>query len=159
MTPVEAKAAFAQFRKEIGSEAWTSISLTEDTRYGTPAVGPLSCTIYPEGITRSGRDTITVYADDFEPLLSAARAKWAEFAATHRKNLIRAMALEIIRVTADLGECTDASLRSARFQAEDVERYGEAACADACEIASRGPFTIRIAGRGNAPAHLSEDAA
>lgn len=79
------------------------------------------------------------------------RAKHAETRDAHDATAIRAMALKIIELTADHGECTDAALRQ-HFDAGDVARLGDRAAADANEIAAGGPFAIVALGGSNAEA-------
>lgn len=87
-----------------------------------------------------------VYADDWPALFATARAKWAEVREEKIGRIVKEMALAIIRITAELGECSDAALR-AEFDAADVAAFGDDACAKADEMASNGPFSItRLAG-------------
>lgn len=101
---------------------------------------PLSLAMYPEGITQRRR--IEVESDNWENLFALAQERWAEASGEHERQLIREMALEIIRITADMGACSDAALRASKFSHEDVVRYGERACSDANDIAGKGPFSI-----------------
>lgn len=135
LTHAEAVVAFAAFSRTIGSKARTFVSLDRG-EYGHPA---LSAAIYPNDIV--GKERIHVNGDSYLDLLDACEAAWAERSDLHATNTIREMALKIISITADQGECTDAALR-ATFDAVDVARYGEAACEQATEMASNGPFSI-----------------
>lgn len=87
----------------------------------------------------------------FRELVDNLRAAWAEASDSHEAQTVREMALEIIRITADLGACTDAALRQ-KFPAQDVTRYSERACEEANDIAGRGPFSIVTMGGSNAEA-------
>lgn len=143
-TAGEARDAFKAFAAEISAEASLHVSLNT-SRW---EVGPdaLSATAYPRGV---GKDSVfTVTADDWSALLTATKEKWAEYTDEHAARTIRAMALAIIRITAELGECTDAALRS-EFSEAEVRRHGERACADANDIAGRGPFSITRFGGAN----------
>lgn len=145
MTPTEARAAFNALALEISPNAEVYVSLA---RHGDLA---LHCSVYPEGMVRGPRD-FTVSASTFEDLLSETRAKWSEHSAEHIRRRVVEMALEIIRITAEHGECTDAALRAEKFRREEVERYGADACAKAAEMARKGPFTIIALGGANAAA-------
>ena len=150
MTPQEFKAALQAFRKEVGprAEVWAQISCTnydsDDNK------GVFSGSIYPEGISNN-RGYLSVHGDDFGSLLFAMKTGWDNQKDIHRARTIRKMALEIIRVTADLNECTDASLRDAGFTTDEIKDYGSLACGDANAIATKGPFRIKIKGSNGAP--------
>lgn len=101
---------------------------------------PLTLSVYPEGIIKRRR--VEVEGDTWEGLFAAIQERWAEAFGEHERQLIRKMALDIIRITAEMGACSDAALRAGEFSHEEVARYGERACADANEIAGKGPFTI-----------------
>lgn len=145
LTPAEAVVAFVAFSETVGSACQVFVHL------GSKISGPLlDGSIYTKGICGKGGATLSVKADSYRELLAACEAKWAEHSDLHGSNVIREMALAIISITADLGQCTDASLR-AKFDAADVARYGEHACAAATEMASNGPFSIvKLAGANDA---------
>jgi len=140
-TIAEAQAAFYVFEKSVGSKCDTYISLRRlEHRYGKPQPEPLlGAQIYPLGLL--GKVTLQASGDTYRELLADCEAKWAAHSDLHAANTIREMALAIIAITADQGECTDAALR-AKFDAADVRRHGDAACAQATEMASNGPFSI-----------------
>jgi hypothetical protein len=144
MTPVEAATAYREFLKSVGPDANIYVSLNVgifEARKGT-----LHAMLYPAGICHSS-GYVSADADTFEDLLAAIGSVWAESADRNRAERVRKMALEIIRITAEQGACTDAALRADEFTADEVSRYSEAAIADANEIASNGPFSIvRLAG-------------
>lgn len=136
MTPMEARTEFAALEKSIGIQAQILISFAHD-RYSA-----LNAGIYPTGLCTIGRElNFSVMGNDWPELLANARAKWEEHKDRHRSQVVRKMALEIIRITADIGECTDAALRGC-FSSADISQYGADACVDADSIAGRGPFTI-----------------
>ena len=155
MTPQEFKTALQAFRKEVGprAEVWAQISCTnydsDDNK------GVFSGSIYPEGISNN-RGYLNIHGDDFDSLLSAMKTGWDKQKDIHRARTIRKMALEIIKTTADLSECTDASLRSAGFTPEEITAYGVSACEDANTIAGKGPFKIKTKGSNGAPADRTE---
>lgn len=140
ITHAEAMAAFKALVGQMGAGADLSVGLDMGP-YGKPS-GVLRATFWPNGLTAStGRTQFGVAADSYRELLAASEAAWAERSDLHATNTIREMALAIISITADLGECTDAALR-AKFDGADVTRYGDRACEAATEMASNGPFSI-----------------
>lgn len=143
MTPMQFKTAIRDLEREVGSKADVYAHIATKS-------GPvISGVIYPFGIG-SNKGSVRSSADDFETLLANLRASWAEHKEEHAKQTIRKMALEIIRITADFGECRDAGLRTAGFLHEEIARFGSAACVDANDIAGRGPFAILESGAVNA---------
>lgn len=144
MTPTEIKNEVCRLAEEIGDKAHVHVSI------GGMHGLALYAAIYPDGLGRGSQ--LSVCADDWQELFDKLRAGWAERCADYRRETIRRMALEIIRITADQGVCTDAALRAGEFSADEVSRYGEEACRDANEIAGKGPFSITtVAGANNAP--------
>lgn len=149
MTPQEFRQELIAFRKSIGPEAYVSAGITGlDWDPGTK--GTLDCTIYPNGLTRD-RGSFTVYAEDWAKLLAAVKAKWETHQGEHRKQMVRKLALAIIRITADLGRCTDAALRS-EFTKDQIKEFGALAISDANKMAANGPFEIvKTRGANGAP--------
>lgn len=148
LTIRETRDAFAAFRASVGPncECPPRISDRGDSL--------VSAFFQPEGYCQGGEigPFFPIYADTWRDLLAACEAKWAEHSDLHATNRIREMALAIITLTADQGECTDAALR-AKFDAADIVRYGERACAQATEMASNGPFSIvKLSGANDAEA-------
>ena len=141
MTPAQINAYRRAFEKFIGPHATVFISFNDEWRKEALHI------VYPDGMTHNL--AFTVYADTFEELLARARSTWDEFKDEHEGRTIRRMALEIIKITAAQGECSDAALRI-EFSAEDVAKYGKQACADANDIAGRGPFEIVSVAKSNA---------
>lgn len=148
--------SFAEYRegclaleREIGPKANIYTSLSDRGKF-------VSGSIYPYGMggpTRNEDGYLRLEADTLRELLDALRSKWAEYEESHRTRTIRKMSLAIIRITAELGECTDAALRNCgEFDPGQIKRYGEQACADANDIAGRGPFKIITMGGANAEA-------
>lgn len=136
-TPHEARDAIAAFLREVGPKALFEVNLQ--------LKGHLYRGYFrPEG--HYGNVYAFVSGETYREVIAAAQAKWAELADAHTADMIRRMALKIIELTADLGECTDAALR-AEFEPEDIERFGALACERATEMGSKGPFSIvRLAG-------------
>lgn len=145
MTPQEAAAAFRALERSIGDQAYVYVSLNNG-RYDDSRA--LTVSIRPNGY--SGGEHISITADDFDDLFAKVTAKWAEFKDEYRIRRIREMALEIIRITAEHGICTDAALRAGKFSDAEVTDLGPDACTDATEIASNGPFSITPLAKANA---------
>lgn len=145
--PADIKAAFKALADEIGPRCWSSVGIDVDGH------AMLIATIWPDGISTrtNARHTISVKADTWSDLLEAARAAWAESADLHAANMIKAIALSIIALTAEHRCCTDAALRVAHERA-DIKRYGERAVALANEMAANGPFSIVATEGANARA-------
>lgn len=143
MTPKEFKVAITALAKEIGprAELWASIGIEGDH--------PLTASVYPTGMCGSAGCAFRVEADDFDELIVTLRTKWAEHKDRYHAEMVRKMALEIIRLTAEHGECTDAALRAV-FNPGDVAFFGPDAIADANKIASNGPFSITAVKGANA---------
>lgn len=140
MTPIEIRDAARALAKEIGEKArvYPSIDLNTDSNHA------LRGSIYTNWPV--GDPEVRVEADSWDELFTLLRERWEAHKEEHCRRVIRKMALEIIRVTAERGVCTDADLRITFTNAE-VERLGADACSDANEIASNGPFEIsRIEG-------------
>jgi hypothetical protein len=76
-------------------------------------------------------------------------AKWEEYRERFAQTVTRKMALAIIRLTDEFGECTDAALRD-EFDAGQVAAYSAEACALANTMAAKGPFTIIAVAGANA---------
>lgn len=149
LTHAEAQRAFKAFAAGIHSECYCSPSISAE-RYSAPK-GVLTLYVAPKGHLGNG-GSFVVYADTWRDLLAAGEAEWATRSDQHSEHTIRTMALEIISITADQGECTDAALR-AKFDAADVIRFGEQACAQATEMGGLGPFSIvKLSGANDAEA-------
>jgi hypothetical protein len=144
LTIAEARAAFRSLSAEINPRADVFVSVN-----GGTTGSDLRATVYPEGMTRSA--SFPIFGDTWRELLDAARSEWAKRSATYNAATIRAMALKIIEVTADIGECTDRALR-ADFGLGDVERFAEAAAEQANALAAGGPFSVTITSGANARA-------
>lgn len=152
MATLQEQLSFREIRDEFMALAktfapkcdlWVSLSMA----VGAPA---LHASIRPDGLL--GKTYLKADADTFGELRIAVLQVWADYAALHEANLVRSMALEIISLTADHGECADAALRGAGFDAQDVAFYGERACAQATEIAGLAPFSIVSLAGANAEA-------
>lgn len=136
-THTEARTAFKALLASIGPKAEGSVSISLSKWADGKSL--LRCDLWPDGLV--GQMQMSAAADTYRELLAAAEEAWAERSDLHAVETIRKMALAIISITADRGECTDAALR-AEFDASEVKQYGERACAQATEMASNGPFSI-----------------
>ena len=140
LTHAEARTAFRELAATIGPRCGVHPGINS---HGIDN-GDLYASVYPDGITYQSH--FGVSANTYRELVEKIEAEWAVRGETHAAKTTREMALAIISITADQGECTDAALR-ATFDAADVARYGERACEQATEMASNGPFSIvKLAG-------------
>lgn len=157
-TGPDALTAFSDFEKAVGPRADIYLSLNT-RKYGVTREGAFSLSVYPDGMT-GGRDSFfAVSGDTMRGVLVEAGLKWDALSDTHMVRTISAMALEIIRLTDEHGEATDAALRTAKFDSDTVARYGARAAERATEMAGRGPFTLKTLGGDNgAPKDDEEDA-
>lgn len=107
-----------------------------------------SCSIEPDGLL--GKIRLSADAKEWSEIIPALRALWEEHRDLHASNVIKGMALAIIRLTAERGECTDQALR-VEFAQQDIDRYGEQSADLATEMGGKGPFKIITTGAGNDP--------
>lgn len=144
MTPLEILNEAKLFQREVGpkAELFPAINMSG---WGEC---PLRASLYANGMMKEL--TFSVDANGWVELFARLRAKWSEFQDEHRARSIRKMSLEIIRLTADLGACTDGALRQAGFEQGEIDAYGSEACADADAIAANGPFSIQARRGANA---------
>lgn len=151
MTATQAADAFDKLAGKIGPKAEFSIHLNTK-RYGSRCAerGILSASLYAGGSYAAG-SLFACRGDTWEELLASAEAKWVEHCEEHRRRTILDMAVAIIRITDQFGECSDQMLR-VEFAAGDVKRFGADACAKANEMAGRGPFAIVETAGANARA-------
>jgi hypothetical protein len=147
-TPAELKATFAALAKEIGPRCELSVNVAP-----AHSEKPLWGYCLPRGYGKFGAptDAFSVFADTWSDLTAGIRTEWAKRSDNAREQTVKDMALAIIRITADLGQCADAALR-AEFDATDVERYGADAVARANDMAELGPFEIVPTSGANARA-------
>jgi len=132
-------------RNEIGGAAtiYTSISTWE--------MGA-SASIYPLGMTRDV--AARAAAATFDELIIKLRSEWVKVREEYDRKQTRLLAVAIIELTADQGECAEPALRGRGFPQADIDRLGEKASEEATRLSTLGPFTIvKTAGR-NAPVNL-----
>lgn len=153
MTPKEYAKGIVAFQSSMGT-ANAHVTTYINTAAGRDAA--IRAAVYSNW--PSGDAEFEVQADTFTELFDAVKAKWIEHAAKYRAEMIRKMALKIITITANIGHCTDAALRGTfEFSEKDVTTYGAEACAEANEIAGKGPFEIVTLGGANGAPDTTED--
>lgn len=135
MAPHEIASKLRAFEKMVGPKAKAYLNV--DSRN----MKPIYFSLYSRGMVENS--TLNFEADTFEECFATAETKWAECSDRFRHETVRKMALAIIRITADQGECTDAALRADGFDAADLLAYSKGAVEDANKIASNGPFSIQ----------------
>lgn len=142
MSPVQAKEAFNAFAKSTGLEN-THMTVLCGASWSDKALRAW--------LTDSRHETIcSAEADDFATLYDEFVKAWREREVEHTTKTVSAMALEIIRLTDELGECSDAALRASNFSTLEIQRHGAAACEAAERMALKGPFRISLAAKANA---------
>jgi hypothetical protein len=152
MTPTEIKSALEEIRAEGSAMAYISLSVSISYHNSGSVI---SASFYPDDIT--GQHKIHAKGDSFAEAIENLRAKWNEEKSLANRNAIRKMALAIIEITTDRGECSDAALRGAGFHQVQIDRIGLLACDEATRLAAGGPFSIRqTAGANGEPASLTE---
>lgn len=137
MTPKEFQKEITAVAREMGPRADIFASIS-NSRYDKSVV---AMHVYTDGAGHGM--TFSLSAASFEEIVPELRAKWDAHRTEHERQFVRKIAIKIIEITALVGECTDAALRGANFTDEEIARFGERACADANDIAGRGPFTVR----------------
>src|SRR5690606_29705401 len=116
MTPAEIKDRIEAIAKSIGPKAYVSIIVS--TGYDTH--GLVTASLWPEDLT--GEHHVTARADTFAKALDKLEAAWAGARDLADKNTIRKMALAVIEITGDQGQCSDAALRGADFSQQQIDR-------------------------------------
>ncbi len=136
----EVGAFMADFGKSVGPRANVYASIKDN--------GTCHFTLYPNGITNDGRIS-SEDADSWSEASASLIKNWEAQRANHRSVKLREMALEIIQITADQGQCTDRALRLSFGQSE-IDALGAEAAELATEMASNGPFSIVVTEHANA---------
>lgn len=129
--------AICELKNEIGPACYISISM-DPTGFGGKF---LHAALWPFGICID-EGYLFFGADSFEGALSQLREGWNEYRQQHHQQLLCKMATAIIRLTYELGECTDAALRL-EFDNAQIASIGEEACELANTMGAKGPFSIR----------------
>jgi len=153
MTLEELKAAFADLHDFMGGSP-REVSLVLGSNFTDP-----SLTLTEDSRYRSGRVrepfTVSVRGETFEEMFAKARVIWDEHRMTADEGSIREMALDIIQLTYEFGECNEAALRqNGKFSARQIDDYKQLAIDRANTMAERGPFSVVEAASSNgAPAY------
>jgi hypothetical protein len=134
MSPAEIKAALKALAADAGPKAYASVDISAET------VAVVSACLYPNGITNSS--AVRVEATGFAEAVEKLTRAWEARRDLNDKHTIRKMALSIIEVTTDQGECSDAALRGCGFSQRQIDAMGDAACSEATRLATGGPFSI-----------------
>jgi hypothetical protein len=142
MTPAELLAGLKSLAIEVGPKASANIYLAE----GDYMSGHATANLRPEGTL--GKVSLSIKFSSWDEILPGLRAKWEEHRDLHEANIIREMAMAIIRITMDRDECRDADLRC-DFDRQDVGRYADRAAALATEMGGKGPFIVIRTDEGN----------
>lgn len=137
MTPAELKAACKALAAMVAHpKAWVHASVSQDSRG--------SVAIYTRGACPDRGDvsafTIRVEGTDWAAMFADAEAKWRVESEKRNGRLVEEMALEIIRLTAEFGQCSDAALRAKYGPL--VATLSDAAVSRANEMAANGPFSV-----------------
>jgi hypothetical protein len=144
MTPKEIVAERLRCMKVIGGRADIFIHI------GRSVEQPLSAMCYLNGIVHSDDRRFGVDAVEWDELFEKLMDRWREYESKYLAETVRKMALEIIKITAERGECTEAALRACcDFTPDQVDSMLDRAIDDANKIAANGPFTVRrMSGNG-----------
>jgi hypothetical protein len=137
MNPSEIRDALAEIRAEGSADAYISLSISIS---GHSSGHEISASFYPDDII--GKHKVHAKGESFEAAIKNLREKWDEAKGLADRNVVRKMALAIIEITTDHGECSDAALRGAGFYQGQVDRMGTLACEEATRLAAGGPFAI-----------------
>lgn len=140
----EIQAGCRALAEKVGPESYVSLSITNDCT---------SASLYTKGLIRDPEDvgSFAVFAHNFTDPAAALQEleeKWRAEREARSGRTIEQMALSIIRLTAEFGECTDAALRAEYGQ--DVTELGAEALERANSMAANGPFSIRTTQSANA---------
>jgi len=144
VNPSEILAGLKEIASEVGPNALATVYLAE----GDYMRGYASASLHPEGTL--GAVTLNVKFTEWSEIIPGLRAAWEEHRDLHSSNKIKSMALAVIRLTAEQGECSDSALRC-EFTQQEIDQYGDRAAALATEMGGNGPFEIVRYGVGNMP--------
>ena len=146
MTPIAIREALRSIAGEAGPAAWADLSVSTEH----PDASAVRGVLYPQGIAAG--HCIHGRGPGFAEALEDLRSNWAQARSLADTNSIRRMALAIIEITGDQGECADAALRGAGFDQQQIARLGALACSEATRLAAGGPFRIITVTGANAQA-------
>lgn len=96
--------------------------------------------IYPDGMARSLGETAE--GKSWPEAFAAAQVWISTHKQVRRNNIIRKMALAVISITDEFGECPEARLRAADFSRDEISEFHQVACARASEMCASAPFSV-----------------
>lgn len=135
--------AVAALAEKVGPQAYASLNITPHR---------ISGCVYTKGIGADNDDvaafSVRAVGDDPAVIISELEAKWLAERESRAGRTIEQMALSIIRLTAEFGECTDAALRAEYGPL--VAELSEAATKHANSMAANGPFSVTVTAAANA---------
>lgn len=147
MTPQEIRNAVDEIAKPFGPEAYVDVQIKAGGHWMGNTLISAQC--FPYGV---GKDhCIRATGDTFEDALDELRSKIADDQQKIDTATVRKLALKIIELTMDLGECSISALRGAGFDQWKIKRFGAAACEQAGKMAAGAPFVILTANSNNPP--------
>ena len=140
----EIQAGCRALAEKVGPKSYVNLNITN---------GYTSASLYTKGLIGDPEDVsaFAVFAHNFTDPAAALREleeKWLAERVARSDRIVEQMALSIIRLTAEFGECTDAALRAEYGQ--NVAELGAAALERANSMAANGPFSIRTTQSANA---------
>lgn len=138
MTALEIRERVRAIAATLGPKAHVSADVTASRHGWSEAV---TVAAYPDDIGASSTAK-HFNADTFEAALAAAEAWAATYAPIRREAAIRKLALDLIDLTDQHGNCTVAMLRGRGHGQDDIDTYRDAACARAGEMSGNAPFAI-----------------
>jgi len=149
LTLTEARERMKALRATVGPKADVYCRLNEGGEL-------ITVTVCPFGIVGQGGATLHGKGNTLREAFDAAEAEWAARRSTYVAATIKKMALAIIEITQDIGECSTAALR-ATFSPDEIEAHSADALNLANEMAGNGPFSISDFGEGNKPVEEEDD--
>lgn len=140
----EIQAGCRALAEKVGPKSYVNLSITN---------GRTVASLHTKGIVGDPEDvgSFAVFVHNFEDPAAALQELeelWRAEREARSGRVIEQMALSIIRLTAEFGECTDAALRAEYGQ--DVAELGAEALERANAMAANGPFSIRVTQSANA---------
>lgn len=129
----------------IGPKAEVFMHLGVTRSYYDKDKGPIYWNVKPYGYQNNGEWSISGHAFTFDEALMEMEAEYNAQKDARDVATVEKIALAIIRITNDIGECTDVALRTdtgLNLDKATIARLGEQAVVVAYKMASRGPFRI-----------------
>lgn len=145
MTPRELADALGEFTRATGNDVYVSFNDRKDR----PAI---HVSMYHGSLYKANGQAFAFDVESLEDVIPMLRTECAKYIESRKLETVKILALEIIRVTDLKGNCSAADLRLLpKITANDVDLYGQEACAMADEMAGKGPFSLQETGKSNAP--------